>query len=117
MCVRSRSLLLRALHSPPPASPLPTALAAPYVCTANSDPESLRRAAEEARDAQGTPAFAERQARLNALLDHLRSAPSEEELMQVGCKKGKKGGALGVQGGRGVQVAWGLRELPADLGG
>ncbi|PSC76763.1 nucleotide exchange factor SIL1 [Micractinium conductrix] len=49
---------------------------------ANSDPESLRRAAEEARDAQGTPAFAERQARLNALLDHLRSAPSEEELMQ-----------------------------------
>lgn len=51
----------------------------------HSDPDALRQAAAEARQAAdaGSPEFAEKQRRVQALLDAMKGEPTEAELMQV----------------------------------
>lgn len=77
------------------SAPRPSlSLAPPPTHAAHSDPEELKLAAAEARAAAdaGSPAFLERQARVQALVEALRVEPSEADLMRV--SNGSSSGSL-----------------------
>lgn len=67
------------------AQPMPTPLAPSLIPAAHSDPDALRAAAAEARQAAdaGSPEFEEKQRRVQALLDAMKGEPTEAELMQA----------------------------------